>query len=98
MRESQFAAGSVNVIAVTQIFHGHGRTLKMPGRSHISPVGLDVDAPLELGQLGSLQKREVPRVIFFILIQIHRGTEPNLVNIDPRQTAVFLESRDVKID
>ena len=66
VREHQVFAAGVQVEALAQKLHSHGRALQMPSR----PPAANGRIPRCLAGLGGLPQRKISRRIFLVLIQI----------------------------
>ncbi len=97
VREDQLAAADVQIEALAQMLHGHGRRLDMPGRPYVAPLAADKGAALELGQAAAPKECEVSGVLLFVILQVDGGAHPHLGRIDARQPAVTGHPRQVEI-
>jgi len=82
MRKKKIHAAYLDVDGRAQVMDGCGGCGNVPGGQYVAPFRFHAYAPFEFRQCCSLEECEVPRVEFFVCIQIDGCSKANLLGID----------------
>ena len=91
--KDQVLAATVEVERLSEIFHGHRRTLDVPARTSGTPRAV----PRRLARFRALPEREITRVAL-ALVDLDAGAGEELVEVLAGEPAVGREATDLEID
>src|SRR5260370_24752266 len=94
MRKCQVDSASMNIQSLSEILHGHRRTLNVPSGAARPKRSF----PEVLSRLWRFPERKVPRALFFVAIVVDARARLNTRQIDLRKLSIRGESRDAVIN